>query len=215
MHRLPEAWLAPPQVRELRELRRLPRQAGGAVGRPQGAGPCRARQARRAGADERPVRGRGHPAGGPIAAGARLRLADRLAAQPHHRLRPTDRDAGAGDLHGPGRRRRLPGHPDHPRVGPVLAAVFVAEIGDVHRFAGAPPLCSWAGLTPATASPTPPCAVAPSPSRAPGWSAGPRSRRCSGCLAQASRPPTSTASPRQGGIGIGRVAAARKLPTLV
>src|SRR4029453_7424914 len=36
-----------------------------------------------------------------------------------------------------------------PGVGPVLAAVFVAEIGKVHRFAGAPQLCSWAGLTPA------------------------------------------------------------------
>src|SRR6266487_312630 len=118
MHRLPEAWLAPPLVRELRELRRLPRQAGGAAQRPQGPSPRRARQGRRAGADERPVRGRGHPAAGPIAAGARLRLADRLAAQPHHRLRPGDRDAGAGDLHGPGRRRRLPGHPDHPRGGP-------------------------------------------------------------------------------------------------
>jgi transposase len=35
-----------------------------------------------------------------------------------------------------------------PGVGPVLAAVFVAEIGDAGRFAGAPPLCSWAGLTP-------------------------------------------------------------------
>jgi transposase len=35
-----------------------------------------------------------------------------------------------------------------PGVGPVLAAVFVAEIGDVHRFAAAPQLCSWAGLTP-------------------------------------------------------------------
>jgi transposase len=34
-----------------------------------------------------------------------------------------------------------------PGVGPVLAAVFVAEIGDVGRFAGAPQLCSWAGLT--------------------------------------------------------------------
>jgi transposase len=33
-------------------------------------------------------------------------------------------------------------------VGPVLAAVFVAEVGDVHRFRGAPQLCSWAGLTP-------------------------------------------------------------------
>ena len=35
-----------------------------------------------------------------------------------------------------------------PGVGAVLAAVFVAEIGDVDRFAGAPQLCSWAGLTP-------------------------------------------------------------------
>ena len=33
-------------------------------------------------------------------------------------------------------------------VGPVLAAVFTAEIGDVHRFGRAEQLCSWAGLTP-------------------------------------------------------------------
>jgi transposase len=35
-----------------------------------------------------------------------------------------------------------------PGVGPVLAAVFVTEIGDVHRFAGPARLTSWAGLTP-------------------------------------------------------------------
>src|SRR5436190_13833537 len=35
-----------------------------------------------------------------------------------------------------------------PGIGPVLAAVFVAEIGDVHRFPGPPQLASWAGLTP-------------------------------------------------------------------
>lgn len=35
-----------------------------------------------------------------------------------------------------------------PGVGPVLAAVFVAEIGDVHRFPGPAQLCSWAGMTP-------------------------------------------------------------------
>src|SRR6266542_4004572 len=33
-------------------------------------------------------------------------------------------------------------------VGPVLAGVFVAEIGQVHRFARPEQLCSWAGLTP-------------------------------------------------------------------
>jgi transposase len=33
-------------------------------------------------------------------------------------------------------------------VGPVLGALFVAEIGDVGRFSSAQHLCSWAGLTP-------------------------------------------------------------------
>jgi transposase len=48
----------------------------------------------------------------------------------------------------------LAGHPGFeaiqaiPGVGPVLAAVFVAEIGDVTRFASAAHLCSWAGLIP-------------------------------------------------------------------
>jgi len=38
--------------------------------------------------------------------------------------------------------RELPG------IGPVLAAVIIAEIGDVTRFRRAGQLCSWAGLTP-------------------------------------------------------------------
>jgi transposase len=33
-------------------------------------------------------------------------------------------------------------------VGPVLAAIFVAEIGDVSRFVRPQQLCSWAGMTP-------------------------------------------------------------------
>src|SRR5258707_6411657 len=35
-----------------------------------------------------------------------------------------------------------------PGIGPVLAAVFVAEIGDVHRFDGPAKFTCWAGLTP-------------------------------------------------------------------
>ena len=35
-----------------------------------------------------------------------------------------------------------------PGIGPTLAAVFVAEIGDITRFASAPKLACWAGLTP-------------------------------------------------------------------
>ncbi len=35
-----------------------------------------------------------------------------------------------------------------PGVGPTLAGIFVAEIGDVHRFSSPDRLCSWSGLTP-------------------------------------------------------------------
>jgi transposase len=49
---------------------------------------------------------------------------------------------------------RLAQHPGYqaiqqiPGVGPTLAAVFTAEIGDVARFTSARALTSWAGLTP-------------------------------------------------------------------
>jgi transposase len=50
--------------------------------------------------------------------------------------------------------RRLKSHPGYRNlltvkgIGPVLAAVFVAEIGDIERFAGPAQLACWAGLTP-------------------------------------------------------------------
>ena len=50
--------------------------------------------------------------------------------------------------------RRLRGHVGYRAiqaingVGPIMAAIFVAEIGDVSRFKSAGHLCSWAGLTP-------------------------------------------------------------------
>jgi len=49
---------------------------------------------------------------------------------------------------------RLDGHAGYeaiqaiPGVGTILAAVFVAEIGDVHRFDRPEQLASWAGMTP-------------------------------------------------------------------
>jgi transposase len=49
---------------------------------------------------------------------------------------------------------RLPGHAGYEAiqaiqgVGPIMAAIFVSEIGDVCRFPTARHLCSWAGLTP-------------------------------------------------------------------
>jgi transposase len=33
-------------------------------------------------------------------------------------------------------------------VGPTIAAIFIAEIGDIGRFPTPSHLCSWAGLTP-------------------------------------------------------------------
>ena len=50
-----------------------------------------------------------------------------------------------------GRLRTDPGYvavQQIPGIGPILGAVFVAEVGDVTRFATAPQLACWAGLTP-------------------------------------------------------------------
>ena len=50
-----------------------------------------------------------------------------------------------------GRLRTDPGYrtiQQIPGIGPVLAAVFVAEIGDITRFHRPEQLASWAGLTP-------------------------------------------------------------------
>jgi transposase len=113
-------------------------QAGGAGQRPQGPGPRRAGQAGGAGADERPVRGGWHPAVGSAAAGrayglrvASLRSLIGAYDQAITTLQREVAAALAGDV-GYLAIQAIPG------VGPVLAAVFVAEIGDVHRFAGAP-----------------------------------------------------------------------------
>ncbi|MFF5257261.1 transposase [Streptomyces leeuwenhoekii] len=46
-----------------------------------------------------------------------------------------------------------------PCVGPVLAVLLVAEIGDVHRFASAEKLRSWAGLSPRCYGSDPPRAA--------------------------------------------------------
>ncbi len=50
-----------------------------------------------------------------------------------------------------------------PGIGKILAAVIVAEIGDISRFPGPARLCSWAGLTPATGNPTSRSAAGTSP----------------------------------------------------
>ena len=148
MGSLLEAWIAPPELRELRELVRYRRklsqlraglksQVHAVLGKegviPQLSelwGPAGARwlddQQLAAAYQDRIVSLR--------------RLIDhydrevtRLDRQIHGWLRD---DVGYREI------QRLAG------VGPVFAAIFVSEIGDVSRFNSAKQLCSWVGLTP-------------------------------------------------------------------
>ena len=148
MGRLPEAYAAPPAVRELRELVRhraklvalrsglkasvhavLAKQGVHiAVSDLFGVG---GRQLLNAAALDAAFRGR---------VDSLCRLIDAF-------------DFEIGAVTGP-IRSRLAGHAGYrtiqaiPGVGPVLAAVFVAEIGEVTRFPGPTQLACWAGLTP-------------------------------------------------------------------
>jgi transposase len=102
-----------------------------------------------------------------------------------------------------------------PGVGPVLAAVFVAEIGDVGRFTGAPQLCSWAGLTPRHRESDTTVRRGPITKQGPRlvrWAAVEATQRLPGGSKQAAD--FHRIADRRG-PGIGRVAAARKLLTLV
>ncbi len=148
MNRLPEAWIAPPPVRELRELVRyraklvalrsgLKAQVHAVLAKAGVLIPV---------SDLFGVTGRDKlarvPLGEPYAQRviSLLELIDVLDA---HEARFVDRIvAKLGDHRGYTAIQALPG------VGPTLAAIFVAEIGDVHRFADPAHLCSWAGLTP-------------------------------------------------------------------
>jgi transposase len=102
-----------------------------------------------------------------------------------------------------------------PGVGPVLAAVFVAEIGDVSRFPTARHLASWAGLTPShheSDTTVHRGHITKQGSRLVRWAAVEAVQRQRG--ANPVRALRHRVSDRRG-KNIGRVAAARKLVTLV
>jgi transposase len=176
MGRLPEAWIAPPTTRELRQLVRHRAKLVGL----RSSLKCQV-HAVLAGAGVQVVMSDLFGVAGQDLLGrVGLSVAERARVDSTLRLITAmdfEVDLFAG---------RLRGHPGYvaiqkiPGVGPVLAAVFVAEIGEVTRFPGPAQLASWSGLTPNITSPTPPCTAAGSPSRAPGWSGGPRSRPCNG-----------------------------------
>jgi transposase len=148
MGRLPEAWIAPPALRELRELVRyraklvalrsgLKAQVHGVLAK-EGVGVPMSDLFGKAG----------------------LALLDHTRLAPAYQLRVTsllelidayDREVDRlnavvttrlGDHRGYKAIQAIPG------VGPILGAVFVAEIGDVRRFPRPQRLCSWAGVTP-------------------------------------------------------------------
>jgi transposase len=148
MGRLPEAWIAPPAVRALREQVRhrcklvalrsgLKAQVHAVLAR-QGVTPTMT--------DVFGVAGR--------------KLLDELRLDPPFQARVQSLlrlvDAFTFEIDAVGKRvtADLNRHPGFqaiqalPGVGPVLAAVFVAEIGDVTRFPSPRQLCSWAGMTP-------------------------------------------------------------------
>ncbi|MGY4782766.1 IS110 family RNA-guided transposase [Rhodococcus opacus] len=148
MHRLPEVWIAPPATRELRELVRYRAKL---VALRSGLKAQVHAVLAKAGvlilvSDLFGVEGRGRLTRVPLGVAyaqrmiSLLELIDVLDA---HEGRFFDQIAAELRDH-PGYRaiQELPG------VGPTLAAVFVAEIGEVHRFADPGHLCSWAGLTP-------------------------------------------------------------------
>jgi transposase len=104
-------------------------------------------------------------------------------------------------------------------IGPVTAAIFVAEIGDVGRFASARHLCSWAGLTPKlheSDTYTHRGAITKQGSTIVRWAAVESVSRYHG--GEAIAPAYRRIAERRGGkVGnkIARVAAARRLLTLV
>jgi len=148
MGRLPEAWIAPPATRELRGWVRH-----------------RAKLVAMRSSLKCQIHAIVAAAGTPVPMsdlfgdrGQRLLAAARLAPESRARVDSLLRLLAAVDFEVDlfaklvaGRLRTHPGYQaiqTIPGVGPVLAAIFVAEVGDVTRFAKAAQLASWAGLTP-------------------------------------------------------------------
>jgi len=149
MHRLPEGWIAPPATRDLRELVRhraklvhlrtsLRQQIHALLAAANGIMiPV---------SDLFGVAGNKLLDRAPLSPAARARvislrsLLDALDVEIDSFAKLTRKR-----LHGDARYQAVQ---TIPGVGPILGAVFLAEIGDVTRFPGPNQLASWAGLTP-------------------------------------------------------------------
>jgi transposase len=146
--RLPEAWIAPPATRELREMVRYRAKL------------VALRSGLKAQVHAVLAKEGVHVPVTDLFGASGQRLLDEAALGRAYAIRVTslrdlieayDREITMADREV---RSALDGHTGWnavqaiPGVGPVLGAVFVAEIGDVHRFPTARHLCSWSGLTP-------------------------------------------------------------------
>ncbi len=101
-----------------------------------------------------------------------------------------------------------------PGVGPVLGAVFVAEIGEVERFPTARHLCSWSGLTPTHRESDTTVIKGPIPkqgSKLVRWAAVEAAQKTGDFL----RSDFRRIAQRRNNTKIARVAVARKIVTLV
>jgi transposase len=148
MGRLPQAWIAPPAVRELREaVRHRSKLVAVRSGLKAQVHAVLAKQGVAVAMSD--LFG---TAGGKLLDGLRLDPAYQARILSLRRLI----EALDFEIDVIARRTaaQLAAHPGYRAVqaidgvGPVLAAIFVAEIGDVSRFHRPQQLCSWAGLTP-------------------------------------------------------------------
>jgi transposase len=148
MGRLPEAWIAPPATRELRGWVRHRAKLVGLRSNLK----CQIHAVLAAAGISVPMSDLFGASGRQLLAATRLAPESRARVDSLLRLiENLDFEVELFAKLVAGRLRRDSGYvaiQAIPGVGPVLAAVFVAEIGDVHRFPRPEQLTSWAGLTP-------------------------------------------------------------------
>jgi transposase len=148
MGRLPEAWIAPPACRELRGWVRHRAKLVGLRSNLK----CQVHAVLAAAGVQVPMSDLFGPTGQHLLATTRLAVESRSRIDSLLRLiAGLDFEIDTFARLVAGRLREDPGYraiQQIPGVGPVLAAVFVAEIGDIGRFRRPAQLACWAGLTP-------------------------------------------------------------------
>ncbi len=148
MHRLPEAWIAPPVTRELRQLVRHRAKLVALRSNVK----CQVHAVLASCGVTVPMSDLFGVAGQDLL--GRLELPGAFRARIDSALRLLACLDAEIDLFAATTSKQLRADPRYlavqavPGIGPILAAVFVAEIGDVTRFTRPEQLASWAGLTP-------------------------------------------------------------------